>query len=82
MRTRIAILMAVIATFGAVVAYRAVTAEEDTSSGERRLEQGQIIELNRRADLLNTLRESAQFEDSEVSFSSTRPGSCAKQILR
>jgi len=65
MRTRIAILMAVIATFGAVVAYRAVTAEEDTSSGERRLEQGQILELNRRADLLNTYRESAQFEDSE-----------------
>ena len=66
MRTRIAILMAVIATFGAVVAYRAVTAEEDTSSGERRLEQGQIIELSRRADLLKTLRESAQFEDSEA----------------
>lgn len=65
MRTRIAILMAVIATFGAVVAYRAVTAEEDTSIGERRLEQGQIVELNRRADLLNTFRESAQFEDSE-----------------
>ena len=65
MRTRIAILMAVIATFGAVVAYRAVTAEEDTSSAERRLEQGQILELNRRADLLDTYRESAQFEDSE-----------------
>jgi tetratricopeptide (TPR) repeat protein len=65
MRTRIAILMAVIATFGAVVAYRAVTAEEDTSSGERHLEQGQILELNRRADLLNTYRESAQFGDSE-----------------
>jgi hypothetical protein len=65
MRTRIAILMAVIATFGAVVAYRAVTAEEDTSTGERRLEQGQIVELNRRAELLNTFRESAQFEDSE-----------------
>jgi len=32
MRTRVAILMAVIATFGAVVAYRAVTAEEDTSA--------------------------------------------------
>lgn len=65
MRTRIAILMAVIATFGAVVAYRAVTAEEDTSNAERRLEQGQILELNRRADLLNTFRESAEFEDSE-----------------
>jgi hypothetical protein len=57
--------MAVIATFGAVVAYRAVIAEEDTSSGERRLEQGQILELNRRADLLDTYRESAVFEDSE-----------------
>jgi len=57
--------MAVIATFGAVVAYRAVTAEEDTSNAERRLEQGQILELNRRADLLNTYRESAAFEDSE-----------------
>src|SRR5271154_4044860 len=65
MRTRIAILMAVIATFGAVVAFRAVTAEEDTSSDERRLEQGQILELNRRADLLNTYRESAQFQESE-----------------
>src|SRR3984957_3908460 len=65
MRTRIAILMAVIATFGAVVAYRAVIAEEETSSGERRLEQGQILELNRRADLLDTYRESAVFEDSE-----------------
>jgi hypothetical protein len=65
MRTRIAILMAVIATFGAVVAYRAVIAEEETSSGELRLEQGQILELNRRADLLDTYRESAVFEDSE-----------------
>ncbi len=57
--------MAVIATFGAVVAYRAVIAEEDTSSGDRRLEQGQILELTRRADLLDTYRESAVFEDSE-----------------
>jgi len=38
---------------------------EDTSNAERRLEQGQILELNRRADLLNTYRESAAFEDSE-----------------
>src|SRR5579864_5493192 len=65
MRTRVAILMAVIATFGAVVAYRAVTAEEDTSAWERRLKQGQVLELSRRAELLNTYRELAQFQKSE-----------------
>jgi hypothetical protein len=65
MRTRVAILMAVIATFGAVVAYRGVTAEEDTSSWESRLKQGQVLELNRRAELLNRYRELAQFQESE-----------------
>src|ERR1700686_1573621 len=53
--TRIAIAMAVVAMLGAVAAFRTALAEQDTSRFERRLDQGKMLALASRQELLDKM---------------------------
>src|SRR5262249_37273408 len=68
MRTRIAIWMAVVAALGVVAAHRAEVAEEETSTLERQLAQGQVLELTRRTEMLSWASQGIKFEDITKNF--------------
>jgi hypothetical protein len=59
----IALMMAVVATLGAVVAYRAARSEQDTLRSERRLQQGKLIEMVERHEMLNKLGNRSRYLD-------------------
>jgi hypothetical protein len=59
----IALLMAVIATLGALAAYRAAIADDDVSAKTRLLDEGQILELNRRQRYLDEIVQSAAYDE-------------------
>ena len=54
-RTFLALLMATIATFGALTAYRAALAEDEVSGSTRLFDEGQILELDKRQRYLDEL---------------------------
>jgi hypothetical protein len=60
----IAMMMAVVAMLGAVIAYRAALAEQDTLRAERRLQQGKVLELAKRHEMLSTIFSAARYEHS------------------
>ncbi len=60
----IAMFMAVVAMLGAVTAYRAALAEQETLKYERRLQQGQMLELVYRQELLSKVSSSTRYENS------------------
>ncbi len=64
MSTRIAMFMALVAILGAVTAYRAARAEQDTLKYERRLQQGQMLELVHRQELLSLASSRTRYENS------------------
>ncbi|MBV9670367.1 MAG: hypothetical protein JOZ43_05365, partial [Acidobacteriales bacterium] len=55
MSTSIAIIMAVVAMLGAVVAFRAASAEQETTRVERMVQHGVMLEIARRQDYLSRL---------------------------
>jgi hypothetical protein len=54
-RTFLALLMAAVATFGALTAYRAALAEDDVSGSTRLFDEGQILELDKRQRYLDEI---------------------------
>lgn len=60
----VAMFMAVVAMLGAVTAYRAALAEQDTLRFERRLQQGQMLELVHRQELLSRISSRTRYENS------------------
>src|SRR5438128_9960228 len=62
--TRIAMAMAVVAMLGAVAAFRTALAEQDTSRFEHRFDQGKMLGLALRQDLLDTSSIGARFRSS------------------
>jgi tetratricopeptide (TPR) repeat protein len=64
MSISIAMVMAIVAMLGAVTAYRAALAEQDTLGFERRLQQGEMLELVKRQELLSKLSSGARYENS------------------
>ena len=64
MSISIAMFMAVVAMLGAVTAYRAALAEQDTLKFERRLEQGEMLELVHRQELLSKISSRTRYENS------------------
>ena len=64
MSMSIAMFMAVVAMLGAVTAYRAALAEQDTLGFERRLQQGVMLELVHRQELLSKISSRARYENS------------------
>ena len=71
MSMSIAMFMAVVAMLGAVTAYRAALAEQDTLRRERRLQQGEMLELMKRQELLSKLSSRTRYENSAALHSST-----------
>jgi hypothetical protein len=71
MSISIAMFMAVVAMLGAVTAYRAALAEQDTLRFERRLQQGQMLELVHRQELLSKLASRTRYENSAALHSPT-----------
>ena len=64
MSTKIAMFMALVAILGAVTAYRAALAEQDTLKHERRLQQGEMLELVHRQELLSMASSRTRYENS------------------
>jgi hypothetical protein len=64
MSISIAMFMAVVAMLGAVTAYRAALAEQETLRFERRLQQGEILELVHRQELLSKVSSRTRYENS------------------
>ena len=64
MSMSIAMFMAVVAMLGAVTAYRAALAEQETLRFERRLQQGEMLELVHRQELLSKLSSRPRYENS------------------
>ena len=64
MSISIAMFMAVVAVLGAVTAYRAALAEQETLRFERRLQQGEMLELVHRQELLSKLSSRTRYENS------------------
>ncbi len=65
----IAMFMAVVAMLGAVTAYRAALAEQDTLRSERRLQQGEMLELVKRQELLSKISSRTRYENSVAQHS-------------
>ncbi|HLY02784.1 MAG TPA: hypothetical protein VKR56_09875 [Candidatus Cybelea sp.] len=63
-RSFLALLMALVATCGALTAYRAASAADEVSGATRLLDEGQILELNRRQYYLDSIARSALYEQS------------------
>lgn len=74
MSTKIAMFMALVAMLGAVTAYRAALAEQDTLRYERRLQQGEILELVHRQELLSKLSSRTRYENSAALHTPTADG--------
>src|ERR1039458_5563587 len=64
MSMSIAMFMAVVAMLGTVTAYRAALAEQETLRFERRLQQGEMLELVHRQELLSKLSSRTRYENS------------------
>ena len=64
MSISIAMFMAVVAMLGAVTAYRAALAEQETLRFERRLQQGEMLELVHRQELLSKISSRTRYENS------------------
>ena len=64
MSISIAMVMAVVAMLGAVTAYRAALAEQETLRVERRLQQGVMLELEHRQELLSKVSSRTRYEHS------------------
>src|SRR5664280_1391125 len=64
MSISIAMVMAVVAMLGAVTAYRAALAEQETLRFERRLQQGEMLELVKRQELLSKFSSRTRYENS------------------
>src|SRR5664280_690962 len=64
MSMSIAMFMAVVAMLGAVTAYRAALAEQETLRFERRLQQGEMLELVKRQELLSKFSSRTRYENS------------------
>jgi hypothetical protein len=64
----IAMMMAVVAMLGATVAYRAALAEHETLRSERRLQQGKVLELAHRQEILNKLANRTRYEYSQYVY--------------
>ncbi len=92
----IAMIMAVVAMLGATVAYRAALAEHETLRSERRLQQGKVLELVHRQEILNKMANRTRYEYSQYVYlaearndlkearqiSTTDPGRAALLTLR
>lgn len=65
----IAMMMAVVAMLGATVAYRAALAEHETLRSERRLQQGKVLELVHRQEILNKMANRTRYEYSQYVYS-------------
>jgi hypothetical protein len=61
-RSFLALLMALVATCGAFTAFRAASAADEVSGATRLLDEGQILELNRRQLYLDSIARSALYE--------------------
>ncbi len=59
----IAVFMALVAMLGAVTAYRAALAEQDTLRFERRLQQGEMLEFVHRQELLSKVASLTRYEN-------------------
>jgi hypothetical protein len=67
--TFIAMVMAAVAVLGAVAAYRTEVAGEETERLERKLDQGQMLELKTRQELLDKAALRVHFEErSRLAF--------------
>ena len=64
MSMSIAMFMAIVAMWGAVTAYRAALAEQETLRFERRLQQGEMLELVHRQELLSKVASRTRYENS------------------
>ena len=74
MSISIAMFMAVVAMLGAVTAYRAALAEQETLRVERRLQQGEMLELVKRQELLSKLSSRTRYENSAAQHSPSADG--------
>ena len=74
MSISIAMFMAVVAMLGAVTAYRAALAEQETLRFERRLQQGEMLELVHRQELLSKLSSRTRYENSAALHSPAADG--------
>src|ERR1700690_1030885 len=63
-KQHVAVGMAIIAVFAAAAAYRAALDEQEASRLERKLDQGQMLELMLRQDLLDRFAQFPHFRDS------------------
>src|SRR5215813_11454511 len=63
-KQHVAVGMAVIAVFAAAAAFRAAVDEQEVSRLERKLDQGQMLELMLRQDLLDRFAQFPHFRDS------------------
>jgi hypothetical protein len=63
-KQHVAVGMAIVAVFAAAAAFRAAVAEHDVSRLERKLDQGQMLELMFRQDLLDRFAQYPHFRDS------------------
>ncbi len=74
MSISIAMFMAVVAMLGAVTAYRAALAEQETLRFERRLQQGEMLELVKRQELLSKVSSRTRYENSAALHSPSADG--------
>lgn len=74
MSISIAMFMAVVAMLGAVTAYRAALAEQETLRFERRLQQGEMLELVHRQELLSKISSRTRYENSVALHSPAADG--------
>jgi hypothetical protein len=74
MSMSIAMFMAVVAMLGAVTAYRAALAEQETLRFERRLQQGEMLEQMHRQELLSKISSRTRYENSTALHSPTADG--------
>ncbi len=63
-KQHVAVAMAIVAVLAAAAAFRAAVAEHDVSRLERKLDQGQMLELMIRQDLLDRFAQYPRFRDS------------------
>ena len=81
MSISIAMFMAIVAMLGAVTAYRAALAEQETLRFERRLQQGEMLELVKRQELLSKISSRTRYENSaacihqQLTATRNKPGS-------
>lgn len=74
MSISIAMFMAIVAMLGAVTAYRAALAEQETLRFERRLQQGEMLELVKRQELLSKISSRTRYENSAALHSPAADG--------